>query len=136
MYRSCRVLGPDIAGYVNVHLVGGGQTICRPRPLLFSNPPYPIASVYAPQWQATDFVDEDWLNIKYPTKAPTATASITQPLYVMKSSLHTSAPNTTSNATRINLHDEERVKHLHSIQNSLDNLHLLLGTPPNTTVSP
>jgi len=36
--------------------------------------------VYTTQWHATDFVDEDWLNIKYPTKAPTATASITQPL--------------------------------------------------------
>lgn len=39
------------------------------------------------QWHATDFVEEDWLNIKYPMNAPTATASMIQPLYVMKSNL-------------------------------------------------
>jgi len=109
MYRSCRVLGPDIAGYVNVHPVDGEQpSVCLVpscSPVLLSHTAN--SPVYTTQWQATDFVDEDWLNIKYPTKAPTATASITQPLYVMKSSLHTSAPISNSNATRKNLHDEE-----------------------------
>jgi hypothetical protein len=38
--------------------------------------------------------------------------------------------------SRKHLHDKERVKDLHSIQDGLDNLHLLLGTAPNATVSP
>jgi hypothetical protein len=36
----------------------------------------------------------------------------------------------------MNLHDEEGVEDLHSIQNRLDDLHLLLGIALNTSVSP
>jgi hypothetical protein len=36
----------------------------------------------------------------------------------------------------MDLHDEEGVEDLHSIQNRLDDLHLLLCIAPNASVSP
>lgn len=39
------------------------------------------------QWHATVFAAGPLPNIRYPMKAPTATANITQPLYVMNNSL-------------------------------------------------
>jgi hypothetical protein len=64
--------------------------------------------------------------MRYPTNAPTATASMIQPLYVMNNSLSTLAT-TQHPVARMNLHDEERIKHLHRIQQALNNLDLLLG---------
>ena len=82
------------------------------------------------QWQATVFVLDDWLNIKYPINAPTATASIIQPLYVMNSSLPTiNHGPLTKNERCADLHDEERVKDLHRIQHCLDHPLLLLRFP-------
>ena len=43
------------------------------------------------QWQAALLVALDPLNSRYPMKAPTPTASMIQPLYVMNSNLHPSA---------------------------------------------
>lgn len=51
-----------------------------------------------------------------------------QPLYVMNSSLQKSVPfHTYHNVTRPDLHDEEGIEYLHSIQRSLDKLRLLLS---------
>jgi hypothetical protein len=71
---------------------------------------------------------------KYPTKAPTATASITMPLYVMKRSLAREGQGVrivpSETGMEINSHDEEAVKDLNGIQRSQSN------SPPALKRSP
>jgi len=57
---------------------------------------------------------------RYPINAPTATASITNPLYVMNSNLQTCVSLEPIGLKNISLHDKKAVKDLHCIECSLD----------------
>ena len=99
-------------------------------------PPVPSASNLEDrtQWHAAVFVGGELLNSRYPTNAPTATASMTQPLYVMKSSLVVTRQRFALVVLRavagtVYLHDEEGVKDLDGIQQGFHHLGLLLASP-------
>lgn len=68
------------------------------------------------QWQATDFVEVvPEPKARYPMNAPTATANITKPLYVINSNLHTRVSLSNFHRRHAYLHDEEAIKDLRSI---------------------
>jgi hypothetical protein len=57
---------------------------------------------------------------KYPMNAPTATASITKPLYVMNSNLDTCISSEEVELEDNCSHDEEAIKDLHGVQGGLN----------------
>lgn len=73
-------------GYLHAHAARYTKV---PGPNINNGPVIQLSTVpsYLFQWHAAVFVGGELLKSKYPTKAPTATASMTHPLYVMNSSL-------------------------------------------------